>query len=125
KEGSEVGMLDNMLGLFFGAFRGAFIIALGFFLITITIPKDEYPPWLTQSITRPYAERGAIILAKLAPNYLREVSSLKEQAEREMRDNDDMDESVVGEDDSSSGYNRKSRRQLDRLIQGSGGEPAR
>lgn len=85
KEGSDVGMLDNLLGLAFGAFRGAFIVALGFFLITVAIPEEQYPEWLEKSITRPYAEKGAVMLAKLAPDYLREVSSLQKKATEEMR----------------------------------------
>lgn len=81
KSGSDVGMLDNFLGLLFGMFRGAFIISLGFFILSIVVPKKEYPEWLKQSITRPYVEKGATALAGMAPKYLRELSSLSEEAE--------------------------------------------
>lgn len=80
KQGSDVGMLDNMMGLIFGAFRGALIVSLGFFLLTIAIPEKEYPEWLKQSITRPAVEKGARLLAKVAPDYLREISSLQKEA---------------------------------------------
>lgn len=77
KTGSDVGMLDNILGLAFGALRGAFILSLGYFLITIAMPNEkEYPDWLREAITRPALEKGAIMLAKIAPDYLKEISSL-------------------------------------------------
>lgn len=76
KQGSDVGFLDNSLGLFFGAFRGAFILSLGFFLLTMVLPKDEYPEWVAGAKTRPLVEQGAVLLAAAAPEYLRELSPL-------------------------------------------------
>ena len=78
KEGSDVGVLDNVLGLGFGALRGAFIVSLGFLMLTLVFNKDHYPSWLEEARTRPYAERGAGILAQVAPNYLSEDSKLGE-----------------------------------------------
>jgi membrane protein required for colicin V production len=80
KSGSDVGMLDNILGLIFGAFRGALIVSLGFFLLSLAMPEKEYPDWLKQARTRPYAEKGAVMLVKIAPEYLREISSLEKKA---------------------------------------------
>lgn len=81
KSGSDIGMLDNTLGLVFGAFRGAFILSLGFFLFTIVVPPKEYPDWLEKSITRPHVEKGATVLASISPKYLRELSSLVKEAD--------------------------------------------
>ena len=79
KEGGDVGILDNTLGLFFGAFRGAFIISLGYFLMLTVITEDNAPDWLKNAHTKPYAEEGAIILGKAAPDYLVELTSLKDK----------------------------------------------
>lgn len=81
KTGGDVGMLDNSFGLLFGALRGAFIVSLAFFLITIVWKEDEYPEWLKKSITRSYVEHGAIVLAGVAPDYLLELSHLKRKVE--------------------------------------------
>ena len=123
KQGSDVGMLDNLLGLAFGAFRGAFIIALGFFMITMALPQDEYPSWITHSRTHPFAEKGAVMLARIAPDYLREISSLQKKAEEEAHAIRKSREQPVEEEENGSGYSPRSARQLDRLIESS--EPAR
>lgn len=81
KQGGEAGMLDNMLGLGFGALRGAFIVSLGFFMLTMVLPEKETPAWLADSITRPYVEKGATLLASASPEYLRDISALREKAE--------------------------------------------
>ncbi len=80
KSGSDVGMLDNMLGLFFGAFRGVVIISLAFFLFTIAVHEKDYPKWITESKTYPYVEKSATLLASVAPEYLREISTLHKKA---------------------------------------------
>jgi membrane protein required for colicin V production len=79
KEGSDVGFLDNTLGLMFGAARGAFIISLGFFMLTIAMKEEEYPEWLKGAQTRPLVEESTLLLVKIAPDYLAQLSSLHEK----------------------------------------------
>lgn len=78
KEGGDVGILDNTLGLLFGAFRGAFVVSLGTFLLMTVMTKDNAPSWFKDARTKEYAIRGAIILGKAAPEYLVELTSLKD-----------------------------------------------
>ena len=79
KTGSNVGMFDNILGLLFGALRGAFIVSLTYLLLTLVFAKDHYPNWLEKARTKPYAEAGADILRKAAPEDLGEDSKLGEK----------------------------------------------
>ena len=84
KSGSDVGMLDNMLGFFFGAFRGGIIISMAFFIFTIFEPNEKnYPEWLTKSFSYPYVEKGAVMLTSVAPQYLQEISSLQKKVKSE------------------------------------------
>lgn len=120
KGGGGGGMLDNLLGLVFGAVRGALIISLGFFLMSHALPpKDskDYPEWLKESKTRPYAEQGAAVLAAAAPKYLEEVKKLERQSEKPSSNNDYGREVHIEEDD-NSGYSRTTQRNLDRLMGG-------
>lgn len=81
KESGDIGILDNSLGLLFGAFRGAFVISLAYFLMMTVVNKENEPEWLKNAHTKKYAERGAVILGKAAPDYLVELTSLKEKIE--------------------------------------------
>ena len=47
EEGIGGGLLDNFLGLMFGAMRGAFILSLGFLIMTTVIPQNN-PPEMAQ-----------------------------------------------------------------------------
>ena len=121
KQGGEAGMLDNTLGLVFGAFRGAFIISLGFFMITIALPEGDYPDWIAESVTHPYAEKGAMILTRLAPEYMSRASSLQQkaiaQAKEHIRDGEIEEEGL--------GYGNRTTRQLDRMLEDSESGPTR
>jgi len=135
KSGTEVGMLDNLMGLMFGAARGGLIISLGYFLMTIAMPEKEYPEWLTKSVTRPYAEKGALALAKVAPEYLREISTLQKRAVAELEEERKKRKDIENEgdkysedlhkDDENAGYKRATTRQLDRLIDSTNSKPSR
>lgn len=81
KTGADVGVFDNMLGLMFGALRGAFIVSLGFMLLTFVFNADDYPEWIAKAKTRPYVEEGAAMLAQVAPHYLSELSALAKKEE--------------------------------------------
>ncbi len=119
KSGSDVGMLDNMLGLAFGAFRGAFIISLGFFLITVVVAEKEYPKWIKESVTHPYAEKGAMMLVKVAPDYLKKISSLQKKMAAEGEDKKAFWKHLPKqeEEDTDQGYGRSNTNQLDRIIE--------
>lgn len=140
KSGSESGMLDNMLGLLFGAARGALMVSLGFFLVTAAMPEREYPDWLTQSITRPYLAKGAAMLARVAPDALRDIATLEQRTEGNAQPenntpqannpatNINANDSAVNNNpvnangDENTGYTRSSTQQLDRLIQSTGSQ---
>ncbi len=114
KQGGEAGMLDNMMGLAFGALRGAFILSLGFFMISVALPDpDTYPKWLKESTTRPYVEKGAIMLAKAAPEYLSKISSLQKRAQDSVPYIEEQSEPIH----ENTGYSRDATRQLDRVIE--------
>ena len=72
-------MLDNWLGFFFGILRGGFLIALSFFVMTIVLPENEYPKAIKSAKTLEYVEQGAIVVAKISPKYLREMSPLNKK----------------------------------------------
>lgn len=78
KSGSDVGVLDNLLGMTFGAARGILLCAIGFFIMTTVIAEDDYPEWIEKAMTRPYVEKAAEWLAEVAPDYMEDLTPLKE-----------------------------------------------
>lgn len=70
KSGSDIGVLDNLLGLGFGFFRGALLLSLGYFLMSKMMEEKEYPEFIQTAITRPYVAIGGRLIEKVAPNYL-------------------------------------------------------
>ncbi len=125
KQGSDVGLLDNSLGLIFGAIRGVFIVSLGFLIITATMDEDNYPDWIEKAQTKEFAEAGADLLGEMAPQYLEDFAVLKKKLKDEQKGDD---EPAVADEDKSSdedlndaapaaGYNSKARNALDRLIE--------
>jgi membrane protein required for colicin V production len=122
KTGAEVGLLDNLLGLTFGAARGAFIVSLGFLILTFVMDEDHYPEWLKEAKTLQYAEFGAEILSKAAPEYVKELSTMKdkiqETAEEKMKEKLEEEAKKAGTPaDDGKGYNFDQRLQLDRLFE--------
>jgi membrane protein required for colicin V production len=108
KSGEEIGATDNILGLIFGAVRGAFIVSLGYFVTAMMLPSDETPEWLKQSVTLPYVEQGSLMLAKIAPDYMRDMAEL----EKKMRTQE------ISIDEKNSGNSKAAQSRLDKLIAG-------
>ncbi len=80
RSGSGIGFVDNMLGLVFGALRGALIVSLGYFMLTMATQEGNRPEWLESAKTRPYAEKGAVMLASVARPYMEDVIDFQNKA---------------------------------------------
>ncbi len=80
KSGSDVGILDNFLGLLFGAARGAFIVSLSYLLVVFAIGENARPEWMRGSFTLPYVIQSAGVLARVAPEYMHDISLLQKHA---------------------------------------------
>ena len=118
KSGAEVGMLDNFLGLGFGALRGAFIVSLGYLVLTLVIDEDK-TDWVKHAATRDIAKKGALVLSSIAPGYLEDISSLKESMEEsddEEEDTSSTTTSATTKPRESAGYSKGDRIMLDNLI---------
>ena len=121
KSGSEVGMLDNLLGLGFGALRGAFILSLGYLVLTLVVDEDSPPSWMKSAQTRSLAQTGALTLAKIAPGYLEDISSLSEKLKNKESDSpydaalDGVDQKPDMSDD-SQGYSKQQRELLENIM---------
>lgn len=70
KSGSEIGIIDNALGLVFGVARGLLLVSIGFYVMSFFFGKEGYPEWMEGSKTQPYVEEVAGWIAELAPEYL-------------------------------------------------------
>jgi membrane protein required for colicin V production len=111
KAGSDVGLLDNTLGLFYGVFRGAFLISLGFFLMTIVLPEDEYPVWIKKAHSLPYVKKGAVFLAHVSPKYLSEISSLSVEVKEKYGDKTPKEQAK----DAANNFDERMRESIERM----------
>ncbi len=84
KPGSEVGAIDNIVGLVFGAARGTLIVAIAYFMMTLVLAEKDYPEWVKQSHSRPYVAKAANWVASAAPDYLSAMSGSASEREEKL-----------------------------------------
>ncbi len=77
KPAAKIGLIDNLGGLAFGVARGALIVVLGYFIMSIVVGEKNYPKWITEAYSKPYVERGAQELKDFAPEYLDKLTGKK------------------------------------------------
>lgn len=87
KSGSDVGMLDNVVGLMFGAARGVLVVAIGYYMLSIVMKEDEYPEWVKQAESRPYVEKAADWVARAAPDYMEALKEPTQKADHATKEN--------------------------------------
>lgn len=87
KRDGDVAFIDNTLGLLFGVLRGAFIVSLCFLFVTFLLPDPEkdYPAWLKEAKTLPFATQGAKTLAELAPDSVARIDNLQKTLQEKQR----------------------------------------
>lgn len=131
---SMLSALDRSLGFLFGVARGGVLISLAFLVLTLVRPADEYPKVLREAKTAPFIAMGAEALRRLVPEGAlgRRVDSAAEDMRGDgggldgrssfetlldgrPRGSGDASDSAATEGD--SGYNRRQRQDMERLIQ--------
>lgn len=103
KSGSDVGVLDNLLGITFGAARGILVVVIGYFIMGTFIGNDE-PQWLEESATAPHVEKAAAWLSEVAPEYMDDMLPAKKG------DGIDLEKAA---EDTRENFNEKYRRMTD------------
>lgn len=68
--GGSIGVLDRVLGMAFGAARGAVIASAAYLGLTMALTPDEQPDWMREALVRPYVEEGAELLRRVMPETL-------------------------------------------------------
>lgn len=81
KSGSDVGVMDNLLGMTFGAARGILLVAIGYFIMSTVIAEKDYPDWIKTAVSKPYVEKAATWLAEVAPDYMEDLTPLKKDTD--------------------------------------------
>lgn len=67
-QSSQVGTLDRSLGFAFGVVRGLAIIGLAFIAFSFVIPVDRQPDWIMGAKTRPLILASSQALLSLVPD---------------------------------------------------------
>lgn len=120
-EGSFLGPLDKLLGLVFGAARGALIVCLAYLVGTAIVARDKHPDWIARAMLRPPVEQGADWLVRFLPEGILDGSRASAAAERAAGEarrlrggQDDGATAATGE----PGYGDIVREGMDALIRG-------
>ena len=66
-EGGFLSPVDRLLGLLFGAARGAFIVVAGYLVASMIVPPNAHPDWVQNAATLPLIKEGAAEIASLLP----------------------------------------------------------
>ena len=131
---SMLSALDRSLGFLFGVVRGGVLISLAFLVLTLVRSPEEHPKVLREAKTAPFIAMGADVLRRLVPM---DALSLRAagSAEGKPRGDQGIDargtfEALMGGTSKPSagatesaatatdpGYNRRQRKDLERLIQ--------
>lgn len=119
--GSDISILDSILGMLFGMARGLFIISLCYLILTTVMTKDEYPEWIANARLLPQVENTARWMAKLAPGYVNDISELsqnaKEKGEQVKQVNDTYQMLKEGNEKSGKKMSHEEQqKQLDKLL---------
>lgn len=94
KPGKDVGLVDNFLGLIFGFLRAALLLSLGYYVYSFVASEENQPPWIAQSMTKPYVAQGAKMLepmledfvTKVAPEVEKRAEAIQPGAGEQIRD---------------------------------------
>ena len=118
-QASALNVLDRSLGFLFGLARGAVLVSVAYIGLQIIMPEEEHPAMVRESRSIQLIKPGAALLRTLVPDHISgkttsdigkdiDVKSLMSPVPKQ-------DESRI-----KDGYNADQRKNLERLIDGTG-----
>lgn len=130
--GGVLGAIDRSLGFLFGVARGALLVGLAYIAFDWWVPQAQQPPWVRDARSLPLVQQTADFLWRLAPDAWRRNRPQQPQP----AEDDTTRRARLAQEalralsipaavtrparDGENGYNPGERRQVDRLISGSG-----
>lgn len=116
-QGAGLGIFDRLLGLVFGAARGAALVCVGYLLAGMVLGRETFPSWVTVARLEPQVRAGADLIEGWLPAAARAqahqtVEGALGRAQRGRVEGDP----AAGPKDSGSGYAREPREQMNRLF---------
>jgi membrane protein required for colicin V production len=110
---SEIGPVDRVLGLVFGAGRGLIIVGLGYIAFALLVPLKDHPLVLTQARLFPLIQNTSEVLLALVPGT---------KAGLEPDDDSKGENPLAAKSGEQNGktYGARERGALDRLIEATG-----
>jgi membrane protein required for colicin V production len=66
-ENSFLAPVDRLLGVVFGALRGAVLVLVTYFVLLFVFPPPDTPSWIREAVTRPWLDRGLRYAQSWAP----------------------------------------------------------
>jgi len=118
-QASALNVLDRSLGFLFGLARGAVLVCVAYIVLQIFIPEDDHPAMVRESRSIQLIKPGAALLKTLVPKHI------TGQATTDTGKDIDADTLMSPvpkheEKKTKDGYNADQRKNLERLIDGTG-----
>lgn len=130
-QNSALGSVDSSLGFVFGLVRGAALLCLAYMVAAWLFSPDQPPQWLAQAKTRPWLERGSMLLKGFAPaefgiaegsakavsSEARELMEAERTFRKYVAPQPAAEARPVGARPDAKSYDPESRGQMNRLFQ--------
>lgn len=120
---SPIGILDRILGLFFGLARGMVIVSFAYLILSLLLPPDDHPDWVRDAKATPAVKFVTAVLIKVIPfdnlsDRMPDIDDLMkpDALKNVIEGNRSGLPANLSDNGNAAGYNEKSRESLDKLI---------
>ncbi|MGH6877572.1 MAG: CvpA family protein [Rhizomicrobium sp.] len=113
---SRIGILDRGLGVPFGIVRGLALVGIAYLAVSLIIPRDQQPVWLTGARLLPVLQYSSGMMSSLIPDLRSASVDLDDAIETERS----RARRSKPENTAQKTYPAADRRALDRLIENTG-----
>ena len=116
---SALNVLDRSLGFLFGLARGVVLVCVAYIGLELIVPEEEHPAMIRDARTMQLIKPGTELLKTLVPDHITGPSPSGGKTNIDVKEL--MSPSPKQEDvPAKEGYNADQRKNLERLIDGTG-----